>query len=1007
MKIRRFRLVAAVVVFLAASWLTGQTLTGPGSLQGVAGAFPKGVQGFLVVDGLETFLGNLSAVIGELPVPDVSKTMKQASEESIRTLGFDVTSPDAWRQAGFDLDQPVGFAMMASPGANLMMLVAGVRNEQQFVETLGGWFERADCKLVKNDGPGQPVYHVVEKGEQTSFALIFKGNRAFALASPDKVGDMYQRLQAILDQPVTESLASDPDFQAATGQLPARGYISVFLRDPEKILPNRGGDVSDGTQVFLKVVKAAGLVLGENASGIRLVTRFPIPIVSSLKPGLDCASLLSRMEKPSFSISASVDWTEELATFCRVMRENESKRAKPPADASEAAQAEWVDFLCAVKGKVALGGALYPRPEDFAERKSGFTLLNFILSGRFEDTSAADALFARVKATTLSDPVKCGNGELCTLGGDVSFLSLGRAGDAYFFGFTDRVKQALGATEALWTPRCGGTDILACEFFPGDFFQSARINLGPDEAEAILRTLLKPGSSMFTTFNAQPDGLLVRMETKGARLLMPMLVAIITVPSLMEAKQSAQRNVAVATLHAIARAEEAYTTQGGVPARRGTFADLVEKGLLDERFTVAEPVLDGYRYTLQVTEKGFRCEARGVGPNKGTVLFIDERGEIRTGAEGSEVQLEKLPGPSNRPDADYQDLGNRIMAAYNARSAEKAMEIYDMDAVFRSVESIMEPGEKTRTGCHDEVSRWFHDVLSEEMVTMELTRSRLRMLRVLDVDGEKRIRFRSIGNGIDYLDVSVRETPSGQLKATNSHTFSTGQILVDAFRQSLKSSRDAQSESGDLKSARDFYTDREIYSLIRGKVLYSDLDTALKLWDKLSPASRSSRRGQSVRMELADLQGETELLAALRKFSEAYPDDPMIHVWEYEYALTSKDTNGALKALDELDRMVKGDPYLDADRAMAELGRRGFDEARRLAKKVLDLDPEFMDPCVVLLFCDILEARHAEAAKWCETLRRRHGIDMSETLKGPDYEAFTASAEYRAWRESVEKAGRE
>ncbi|MBP7865545.1 MAG: hypothetical protein KA419_06310 [Acidobacteria bacterium] len=997
--------LSVLLLVCTAAWLCGEAPTAPaGSLKGLAHTVPKDFHVLVALGDLDDLLGLVSGIVGELGMPGITRTWAQAGEESTRVLGFDATSAEAWGQAGFALDQPVGFAFKAEPGANLMLLVAGFRDEARMMERLRQWTDRAGLRLVKADGQGQVFHHLIENGEENSFSLAFKGNRAYALASPDKLSGMDQRLQAILDLDEAASLAADPDFREAVDPVPASGYISLFIRDFERLFPSRSEDPSDAHALFVKAVKSFSLVLGERDSALSAITRFPLPLVGSLQPGLECGTLLSRMEKPAFAFSVNVEWTEELAAFCRAMAAKAPLKTGGEAESGAAFQTEWENLLGTLKGKVALGGAFYLRPDDFSGKKTGFHLPDLILAARLADPSVIDALFAKVKTITRTDPVKLGDGELFTLAEEGASLSLGRAGDTFFLGHTDRVRKVLEAKEALWTPRCGGADLLAYELFTGDILKLMPLEKGQDELKAVFGTLFKPGSSAFVSLNARPNSVLIRMNTQGTRLMVPFMAGVIAIPSLLEAKLSAQRNAAVATLHLVSLAEEAYAALKGAPSRRATFAELVGLGLLDARFGTDDPVFDGYRYSLQATETGFRCEARGVGPNTGRVLSIDETGTLRTGEDHPEATPEKPPGPSSRPEAEYLDLGRRIAEAYNTRSVEKTMELYDMELFFRSVESELALDPETARNFRSGMLIGFRNAFTMNMEIMEQNRNRLRMIRVLEVDGEKRVRFRIIGaTGIDYLDAMVQETPSGALKVTDSYSFSAGLSLSKTLKSALVIILGGVTGSGLSKPAADLSRDLTTVQDVRQAMLAGDLAEALKLWGDVSAGTKATRLGYSIRMELAGLQGDEELLEAIRSFSVAFPNDPIVESWRYDHAERTEDLDGASAALEALDRKIQGDPYLDSERATVALQRGTLDEARRLAEKVRKLDPDFEDPCLVLLFCDIQEERFAAAATWCDVLKKHFDIDLSEALKDPQFEAFTRSEEYQAWQKSLTK----
>ena len=94
-----------------------------------------------------------------------------------------------------------------------------------------------------------------------------------------------------------------------------------------------------------------------------------------------------------------------------------------------------------------------------------------------------------------------------------------------------------------------------------------------------------------------------------------LIIATISIPSLLRSRQSANESAAVATMKTINTAQIAYSSAGG---NYGTLAGLVAAGLLDESFnsTTTRPK-SGYIYRVTANGADYTAEAVPASSNSG------------------------------------------------------------------------------------------------------------------------------------------------------------------------------------------------------------------------------------------------------------------------------------------------------------------------------------------------------------------------------------------------------
>lgn len=90
-----------------------------------------------------------------------------------------------------------------------------------------------------------------------------------------------------------------------------------------------------------------------------------------------------------------------------------------------------------------------------------------------------------------------------------------------------------------------------------------------------------------------------------------LIIATISIPSLLRSRQAAHESAAVATLKTINTAQVTYSSRDG---NFGTIAGLISDRLIDESFTGAK---SGYRYTVTAAGADYTATAVPVSANAG------------------------------------------------------------------------------------------------------------------------------------------------------------------------------------------------------------------------------------------------------------------------------------------------------------------------------------------------------------------------------------------------------
>jgi hypothetical protein len=178
---------------------------------------------------------------------------------------------------------------------------------------------------------------------------------------------------------------------------------------------------------------------------------------------------------------------------------------------------------------------------------------------------------------------------------------------------------------------------------------------------------------------------------------------------------------------------------------------------------------------------------------------------------------------------------------------------------------------------------------------------------------------------------------------------------------------------------------------------------ALEVYRALPDGAKASKAALALRLAASTAADEAEWLKAADEFDKTFPDLLTTKFARYKTALEKKEFPAALKALDDFDRSLGGDPYIDTLRAVVHNHAGEFEAAEVASKKAIAALPELFAPLKALLHSYIGAKDYVNAVKTFKEFEERFGIDDDRVLVDKSYAEFRKSPEFKAWWESRKK----
>jgi|GEM_PF-3261783 len=271
---------------------------------------------------------------------------------------------------------------------------------------------------------------------------------------------------------------------------------------------------------------------------------------------------------------------------------------------------------------------------------------------------------------------------------------------------------------------------------------------------------------------------------------------------------------------------------------------------------------------------------------------------------------------------------------------------------------------------------------------------------IFEIDGRRHVRMRLIQpeGALNYHDYVLIKTPDGVFAEDFDN-------LVAGERISRTLNRMAAAMIADQKLG--------VFRLIPGvrpamathiktfaqitKLTKEDPAQALKLIETLPPELQTEKIILVQRLSAALRVDEEDYRDAVETFIRHYPEDPAMPLLQIDSLFLKQEYDEALKAVEQLDRLLGGDPYLNLFRGniTAQMGdkARGVQLARQAADALPQILPLHWSALEVMLTAEDYEA----GFELLKEIDARFEVEWHDLSKVDAYAGFVKSPYYRNW----------
>jgi tetratricopeptide (TPR) repeat protein len=277
----------------------------------------------------------------------------------------------------------------------------------------------------------------------------------------------------------------------------------------------------------------------------------------------------------------------------------------------------------------------------------------------------------------------------------------------------------------------------------------------------------------------------------------------------------------------------------------------------------------------------------------------------------------------------------------------------------------------------------------------------LSLIRIHDVDGEKRALFRMThpDTGLNYHDFVLAKVDGENVRAVDIYVFVSSEKMSATMRRLYLTAAAGLNRSliEKLRGVEnDFVKHSEKFQSMSQNLQNGNHQAVINLYDSLPASLKKEKVTMLMRLQAASNLGDDLYIQTINDFRQAHPNDPTLDLISTDRYILAEEFDEALGCIDRLDDIVE-DPYLNALRSQLLVAKGDLAAARKAAEQAVNDLPEFVDAYWAMIAVTLEERDFDETVRWMTEMEKKFQLAWSDLTTLPEYAEFTKSAAYRRW----------
>ena len=356
--------------------------------------------------------------------------------------------------------------------------------------------------------------------------------------------------------------------------------------------------------------------------------------------------------------------------------------------------------------------------------------------------------------------------------------------------------------------------------------------------------------------------------------------------------------------------------------------------------------------------------------------------------------------------AAAEKFGKDMELALRDNNPIRFRKLLDLDAMFyRIFPKDVVDGNRQLKGAK---TGWEPSI--QQSVYQSLGQFRVEFLRaVKDADGMK-ARFRLAGVGVNYWDALLGRNAGGQVCLVDYLDYTSGEFLSDSQRQLMQQMFPEMLTGSETRPE----VDREMQSMKKLAEMVNLMRSGqhakfLDEYDRLGADLKQQRTIMYLRIGAANQIVAAELQqgkAGFEVYTKAVDEYRVVHataanieLLSLDYYFFKKEYKKAIEIIDQLERRVGGDPYLNLLRANIYIVSKEAGLAKKHLRSAVKSCPWEAKAYLALMGIGLNEKNYPEVTRLMIALEKNTEVKMDINFNGAkEFEPYRSSPEMTKWK---------
>lgn len=231
--------------------------------------------------------------------------------------------------------------------------------------------------------------------------------------------------------------------------------------------------------------------------------------------------------------------------------------------------------------------------------------------------------------------------------------------------------------------------------------------------------------------------------------------------------------------------------------------------------------------------------------------------------------------------------------------------------------------------------------------------------------------FRLYDNGtLNYHDIELVKTGK-ETKIVDMFIYTSGELFSETLHSIYTQLKSSFGEE-DLD-------DKWISQMPKMRKLMNENKhaEAMDIYEHLPEKLKKMRALQIMHIMLASgLDDDAKYQDAIDEYTRLYPNEPNMHLLLIDNYVMKKQYDKALYSVNEMDKMINKDPFLDYYRGLLYKLMEKKDSSKASVVQLMNNMPDFEDGMLELIAVYLDEDNKEEADKWIKKYRRHSSFDQ-------------------------------